>query len=134
MKPFLDENFLLTNKTAQQLYHSYAKTMPVIDYHCHLSPKQIAEDHQFQNLTQVWLAGDHYKWRAMRTNGVDESYCTGNKTDEEKFEVIKVTGHTRSSQRDMIQGIFTTVKSIWIYFIKLRFPTFFGCLPNNIVI
>ena len=86
MKSFLDEHFLLNNKTAQHLYHTYAKHMPVIDYHCHLSPQQIAEDHQFQNLTQVWLAGDHYKWRAMRTNGVDESYCTGNKTDKEKFE------------------------------------------------
>jgi len=86
MRTFLDENFLLSNKTAQELYHAYAKRMPVIDYHCHLSPKQIAEDHQFENLTQAWLAGDHYKWRAMRTNGVDESYCTGNRTDKEKFE------------------------------------------------
>ena len=86
MKKFLDENFLLNNKTAQLLYHTYAKDMPIIDYHCHLSPQLIAEDHQFQNLSQVWLAGDHYKWRAMRTNGVDESYCTGDKTDREKFE------------------------------------------------
>jgi glucuronate isomerase len=86
MKTFLDENFLLTNKTAQELYHGYAKEMPVIDYHCHLSPKQIATNHQFQNLSQVWLSGDHYKWRAMRTNGIDESYCTGDKTDWEKFE------------------------------------------------
>lgn len=86
MKQFLDENFLLDTVTAQQLYHRYAKQMPIIDYHCHLSPQQIAEDHQFQNLTQVWLYGDHYKWRAMRTNGVDESYCTGDKTDREKFD------------------------------------------------
>ena len=85
MKKFLDENFLLSTKTAQQLYHGYAKDMPIIDYHCHLSPRQIADDHQFQNLTQVWLYGDHYKWRAMRTNGVDERYCTGDKTDREKF-------------------------------------------------
>lgn len=85
MKQFLDENFLLNNKTAQHLYHDHAKSMPIIDYHCHLAPQQIAANHQFQNLTQVWLAGDHYKWRAMRTNGVDESYCTGNKTDREKF-------------------------------------------------
>jgi glucuronate isomerase len=85
MKKFLDENFLLSNKTAQQLYHGYAKDMPVIDYHCHLSPQQIADDHQFQTLSQAWLYGDHYKWRAMRTNGVDESYCTGDKTDTEKF-------------------------------------------------
>jgi glucuronate isomerase len=86
MKQFLDENFLLSNKTAQKLYHDFAKQMPIIDYHCHLSPQQIAADQQFQNLTQVWLAGDHYKWRAMRTNGVDENYCTGDKTDKEKFD------------------------------------------------
>ena len=85
MKSFLDENFLLESATAQLLYHQYAKQMPIIDYHCHLSPQMIAEDHQFENLSQVWLAGDHYKWRAMRTNGIDESYCTGNKADEEKF-------------------------------------------------
>ena len=86
MKKFLDENFLLDTKTAQQLYHEFAKQMPVIDYHCHLPPDQIAEDKQFDNLTQAWLYGDHYKWRALRTNGVDESYCTGNKSDFEKFK------------------------------------------------
>jgi len=86
MKKFLDENFLLNTKTAQQLYHEYAKDMPVIDYHCHLPPDQMAEDKQFNNLTQAWLYGDHYKWRAMRTNGVHESYCTGNKPDFEKFK------------------------------------------------
>ena len=85
MKKFLDENFLLHNKTAEQLYHGYAKLMPIIDYHCHLSPQEIADDRQFENITQVWLYGDHYKWRAMRANGVDESYCTGNKNDYEKF-------------------------------------------------
>jgi glucuronate isomerase len=85
MKPFLDENFLLKTKTAQTLYHEYAKKMPLIDYHCHLSPQQIADNSQFRNLTDAWLSGDHYKWRAMRTNGVNESYCTGNKSDEEKF-------------------------------------------------
>ncbi|RYD82418.1 MAG: glucuronate isomerase, partial [Sphingobacteriales bacterium] len=85
MKAFLNEHFLLTNGTAQTLYHNYAKQMPVIDYHCHLPPKAIAEDQQFENLTQIWLYGDHYKWRAMRANGVDESYITGDKTDKEKF-------------------------------------------------
>ncbi|MBN9297944.1 MAG: glucuronate isomerase [Filimonas sp.] len=85
MKQFLDENFLLKGKFAQQLYHEYAKDMPIIDYHCHLPQSQIAANHQFENLTQAWLYGDHYKWRAMRTNGVDESYCTGNKPDFEKF-------------------------------------------------
>ncbi|WP_207428533.1 glucuronate isomerase [Pedobacter sp. SYSU D00535] len=86
MKKFLDENFLLNTKTAQQLYHEFAKDMPIIDYHNHLIPEQIAKDITFENLTQVWLYGDHYKWRAMRTNGVDESYITGNKSDFEKFE------------------------------------------------
>jgi len=86
MKKFLDENFLLQNDTARQLYHEYARDMPIIDYHCHLPPKDIAENKQFQNLTQIWLYGDHYKWRAMRTNGIDESYCTGDKPDREKFE------------------------------------------------
>jgi glucuronate isomerase len=86
MKIFLDENFLLNNKIAQQLYHEFAKQMPVIDYHCHLSPKQIAEDTQFENLTQIWLNGDHYKWRAMRANGIDEKFITGNAGDWEKFQ------------------------------------------------
>ncbi|MFM6975448.1 MAG: glucuronate isomerase [Sphingobacteriaceae bacterium] len=86
MKNFLDENFLLQTKTAQTLYHEFAKQMPVIDYHNHLIPEQIANDHQFENITQVWLYGDHYKWRAMRTNGVDEYYITGGASDWEKFE------------------------------------------------
>lgn len=85
MKKFLDENFLLQNKTAEQLYHEFAKPMPIIDYHNHLPPQQIADDINFENLTQVWLYGDHYKWRAMRTNGVDERYCTGDASDYEKF-------------------------------------------------
>lgn len=86
MKQFLDENFLLETKTAQRLYHEFAKDMPIIDYHCHLPQQQIAEDKQFENLTQIWLYGDHYKWRAMRTNGVHESFCTGNKPDFDKFK------------------------------------------------
>ena len=86
MRAFLDEDFLLHNKTSRHLYHEYAKGMPIIDYHCHLPPQEIAENKQFENLTQIWLYGDHYKWRAMRANGVSESYCTGNKSDWEKFE------------------------------------------------
>lgn len=86
VKHFLDEDFLLETKTAKTLYHDFAKQMPIIDYHCHLPPQQIADDINFENLTQIWLYGDHYKWRAMRTNGVDESYCTGNKPDYEKFQ------------------------------------------------
>ena len=85
MKAFLDDNFLLNNATAQTLYHSYALQMPVIDYHCHLAAADIAAGTRFQNLTQIWLNGDHYKWRAMRANGVNESYITGDKSDKQKF-------------------------------------------------
>lgn len=86
MSKFLDDNFQLQTETAQRLYHNYAKEMPIIDYHNHLIPEQIAYDINFENLTQVWLYGDHYKWRAMRANGIDEKYCTGDATDYEKFE------------------------------------------------
>ncbi|MES2445918.1 MAG: glucuronate isomerase [Bacteroidota bacterium] len=86
MKNFLDENFLLQTETAQTLYHEFAKDMPIIDYHNHLMPDQIAQDKNFENITQVWLYGDHYKWRAMRSNGVDEYYITGAASDWEKFE------------------------------------------------
>jgi glucuronate isomerase len=86
MKTFLDKDFLLHTRAAQQLYHEFAAPMPIIDYHNHLSPQQIAEDQRFDNLTQVWLYGDHYKWRAMRAQGVAEAYCTGNAGDWEKFE------------------------------------------------
>jgi len=86
MKSFLDKDFLLQTETAKQLYHEFAKEMPIIDYHNHLLPEQIANDVNFENLTQVWLYGDHYKWRAMRSNGVNEKYCTGDASDYEKFE------------------------------------------------
>ncbi len=85
MKPFINEDFLLENKTARRLYHEFSEHHPIIDFHCHLSPSMIAEDRQFENLGQAWLEGDHYKWRAMRTNGIDEKYCTGNATPQEKF-------------------------------------------------
>ena len=84
-KEFINDNFLLMNKTAAKLYHQYAKDLPIIDYHNHLPVKEIAEDRKFENITQVWLYGDHYKWRAMRTNGVDERFCTGKASDWEKF-------------------------------------------------
>lgn len=83
---FLNDNFLLSTATAQRLYHEFAAPMPIIDYHNHLPPQQIAQDHIFENLTQVWLYGDHYKWRAMRTLGISEDYCTGAASDWEKFE------------------------------------------------
>ena len=87
MKAFNDENFLLDTEAAQRLYHEYAEGLPIIDYHCHLIPEYVASDHKFPNLSKIWLEGDHYKWRAMRTNGVDERFCTGmDTTDWEKFE------------------------------------------------
>ena len=85
MKKFLDDSFLLSNEVAEELFHEHAKHMPIIDYHNHLSPKSIAKDHQFPNLSEGWLHGDHYKWRAMRANGINEQFITGNATDEEKF-------------------------------------------------
>jgi glucuronate isomerase len=85
MKSFIHENFLLGNKTAIKLYHKYSENKPIIDFHCHLSPAMIYEDRQYKNLTEAWLEGDHYKWRAMRTNGINEIYCTGTAPDTEKF-------------------------------------------------
>ncbi|SDL09166.1 glucuronate isomerase [Catalinimonas alkaloidigena] len=83
---FLDEDFLLHTETARALFHDFAKEQPIIDYHCHLPPEEVAKNRQFKNLTQIWLAGDHYKWRAMRANGIDERYCTGDADDYAKFE------------------------------------------------
>lgn len=85
MKKFMDENFLLKSETAVKLYHDYAKEMPIYDYHCHLNPKEIWENKSFKNITEAWLYGDHYKWRAMRSNGVDEKFITGDGSDYEKF-------------------------------------------------
>ena len=85
MKPFINGNFLLGNKVSERLYHEHAENQPIIDFHCHLSPAMIADDRQFTNLTQAWLEGDHYKWRAMRTNGINEKFCTGNASDLDKF-------------------------------------------------
>ncbi|MHB9055590.1 MAG: glucuronate isomerase [Paludibacteraceae bacterium] len=87
MQSFIHDDFLLQSDTAKELYHNYSEMQPIIDYHCHLIPSYIANDHQFDNLGQIWLEGDHYKWRAMRTNGIDEKYCTGKETsDWEKYE------------------------------------------------
>ena len=82
---FITEDFLLQSKAARRLYHDYAAGQPILDYHCHLSAKNIAENRQFRNLYEIWLEGDHYKWRAMRANGIDERYCTGNAAPYEKF-------------------------------------------------
>jgi glucuronate isomerase len=90
-KPFIHDDFLLQNEAAQTLYHGYAEAMPIIDYHCHLSPRDVAEDRRWKNLTQVWLGGDHYKWRALRANGVDERLITGDAPDREKFAAFAAT-------------------------------------------
>ncbi len=86
MKTFIHKDFLLGNKTAGRLYNLYSENHPIIDFHCHLSPQSIAEDRQFKDLGEMWLEGDHYKWRAMRTNGIPEKYCTGNASSKEKFD------------------------------------------------
>lgn len=86
MKPFMDRDFLLSTETAKKLYHNYAEVMPILDYHCHLNPQEIAEDKHFENITEVWLGGDHYKWRQMRSNGVEEYYITGDAPAREKFQ------------------------------------------------
>ena len=82
----MDKDFLLHSKTAQELYHEHAENLPIIDYHCHLDPRLVAEDHKFRSITELWLSGDHYKWRALRANGVDEQFITGDATDWEKFQ------------------------------------------------
>lgn len=86
MKAFLDEDFLLSSETAKWLYHEYAKKLPIVDYHCHINPQEIYENRRFENITQLWLEADHYKWRLMRSNGVEEDYITGKASDWEKFE------------------------------------------------
>ena len=84
----MDKDFLLQTETAKKLYNDYAATTPILDYHCHINPQEIYEDRQFENITQVWLGGDHYKWRFMRSCGVDERFITGDASDKEK--ILKV--------------------------------------------
>ena len=91
MTEFMNEDFLLSTPTARTLYHSHAAKMPIVDYHCHVSPQEIFEDRHFENITQLWLGADHYKWRLMRTNGVDESYITGDAPAREKFQKFAET-------------------------------------------
>jgi glucuronate isomerase len=90
-RPFIHDDFILGNDTARRLYHDYAEEMPIIDYHCHLSPLEIAEDRRWGSITEAWLGGDHYKWRAMRSNGIDEQLITGDAGDWEKFEAWAAT-------------------------------------------
>src|SRR5215472_7689357 len=93
--PFIHEDFLLSNPTARRLYHQHAAAEPILDYHCHLPPHDVAANRQFRNLFEIWLEGDHYKWRAMRANGVEERYCTGDASPQEKFQAwAKTVPHT----------------------------------------
>ena len=91
MKKFMDEDFLLEGEIAKTLYHNYASDISIIDYHCHLSPREIYEDKHFDNITEAWLSGDHYKWRLMRSDGIDEHYITGDAPDDEKFLMFIAT-------------------------------------------
>ncbi len=93
--PFINENFLLTTDTARRLFTEFAADQPIIDYHNHLSPKEIAENRRFGDLYEIWLEGDHYKWRAMRANGVAERYCTGDATPKDKFFSLAQPSPTR---------------------------------------
>ena len=86
MSAFIHDDFLLETETARDLYHRVAKDLPIVDYHCHLSPEAMAADHRFRSISEIWLDGDHYKWRAMRANGVPERFCSGDASDWEKFE------------------------------------------------
>ena len=114
MKSFIHENFCLETETAQELYHNYAADEPIIDYHCHLSPQEIAEDKRWDNITQVWLYGDHYKWRAMRSNGVSEKLCTGSASDREKFSAWAAT-------------VPATLRNPLYHWTHLELKQYFGC-------
>ena len=83
---FIHDDFILQKETAKKLYHDYAENLPIIDYHCHINPQEIAEDRRFENITQIWLGGDHYKWRLIRSNGVPENEITGDADDRTKFQ------------------------------------------------
>ncbi len=91
MPSFITDDFLLRTDAARDLYHNFAKSEPIFDYHCHLPQQLILENHQFADLAEIWLGGDHYKWRAMRANGVDERFCTGNGSPREKFDAWVAT-------------------------------------------
>ena len=115
MKAFMDRDFLLCSETAKHLYHDYAADMPIIDYHCHLDPREICEDRQFENITQVWLGGDHYKWRLMRSAGVEEKYITGDASDREKFQKWAETLHLELRNYFGYDGVLDgdTAEEVW---------------------
>ncbi len=121
MKNFMDKDFILESDTAKKLYHDYAEKMPVLDYHCHISPEQIANDKRFKNITEVWLSGDHYKWRLMRAFGIDEKYITGDASDKEKFLTFaKVLG------KSIGNPVYT-----WAHLELQRYFDYYGCLNDK---
>jgi len=121
MKKFMDKDFLLSTKTAKKLYHDYAAKMPVIDYHCHINPKEIWENHQFRNITEAWLGGDHYKWRAIRTNGVAENDITGSADDKTKFDAFA----------KMLESAIGNPLYHWTHLELQRYFDYTGCLSSK---
>ena len=121
MKQFIGQDFLVNTATAQRLYHDYVENLPLIDYHCHLSPKEIYEDRSYENITQLWLGADHYKWRLMRANGIEEKYITGNASDEEKFEKWAQT----------IEGAIGNPLYHWSHLELQRYFGYYGALNGN---
>ena len=121
MSKFMDQDFLLSTATAKHLFHDYAENMPVLDYHCHISPQEIAEDRQFDNISQVWLGGDHYKWRLMRANGVPEAYITGDAPDREKFQKYAET----------MEKCIGNPVYIWTHLELQRFFGYYGALNSR---
>ncbi len=115
MTSFMTEDFLLDTEFARRLYHDYAKDQPIFDYHCHLPPQQVAENYRFKNLYDIWLKGDHYKWRAMRTNGVPERLCTGDASDREKFDAPGGHGSTHYWQPVIPLDPFRAASTFWYY-------------------
>ena len=114
MKPFMDEDFLLSNDTAKSLYHDVAEHLPIIDFHCHISPREIAENRRFDNIAQVWLGGDHYKWRLVRADGAEEKYVTGDGADREKF-------------RKFAEALPLAIGNPMIHWTHLELKRYFGC-------
>ena len=129
---YIKDNFLLTNKTAEKLYFDYAKDMPIFDYHCHLPEKQILENAEFKDVFEIWLKGDHYKWRLMRNYGIDEEYITGNKSNKEKFlTYCKVLGTAFGNPLYPIFSIFPkTSKSLISVSYKANAPIFLISYPS----
>ena len=114
---YLDENFLLHAPTARRLFHEVAKDQPIIDYHCHLSPREIATNHRWENISDIWLGGDHYKWRLMRANGISEDLITGDSTPREKFSSLGGDRALHASQSDPPLDAYRASTLLWDRFV-----------------